>query len=227
MSTLRRSACTCGPWPTPPKMTAHLLEHVDAVVGEARRRSAVASSRVGVSTSARGPAARRGAAARARRSQDGQRERRRLAGAGLRAAEHVAAGEQVRNRLRLDRRRRCVARVGDRAQEGIDQAERRERRDGGWRVREVVTTTVSHGKRCHERVSLSTGGFSVAPPSTGDGADEARGLLVGWLSLRKPFRQRRRQPVPGAPRDERGGRTNSCDGVPCATRVEKSSTTPG
>src|SRR3954454_23794281 len=76
-------------------------------------------------------------------------------------------------------------------------------------------------------VFLSTGGFSVAPPSTGDGADEARGLLVGWLSLRKPFRQRRRQPVPGAPRDERGGRTNSCDGVPCAMRVEKSSATPG
>src|SRR4051812_6650105 len=76
-------------------------------------------------------------------------------------------------------------------------------------------------------VFLSTGGFSVAPPSTGDGAEEARGLLVGWLSLRKPFRQRRRQPVPGAPRDERGGRTNSCDGVPCATRVEKSSAAPG
>src|SRR3954466_837171 len=76
-------------------------------------------------------------------------------------------------------------------------------------------------------VFLSTGGFSVAPPSTGDGADEARGLLVGWQSLRKPFRQRRRQPVPGAPRDERGGRTNSCDGVPCATGVEKSSAAPG
>src|SRR3954469_316835 len=76
-------------------------------------------------------------------------------------------------------------------------------------------------------VFLSTGGSSVAPPSTGDGADEARGLLVGWLSLRKPFRQRRRQPVPGAPRDERGGRTNSCDGVPCATRVETSSAAPG
>jgi hypothetical protein len=37
--------------------------------------------------------------------QDRQRERRGLAGAGLGLAEHVAAGEQRRNRGRLDRRR--------------------------------------------------------------------------------------------------------------------------
>ena len=46
---------------------------------------------------------------REQRIEDRQREGRRLAGAGLRAAEHVAAREHVRNGLQLDRGRLRVA----------------------------------------------------------------------------------------------------------------------
>ena len=117
------------PLPDAAEHDGALAGDVDAVVGEVvrdlRRRArawASAPARAGP-----GPA---GAAWRARRSQDRQRERGRLAGAGLRAAEHVAPGEQVRDRLRLDRRRLLVAGGGDRALELIDEAQRRERRDG-------------------------------------------------------------------------------------------------
>jgi hypothetical protein len=55
--------------------------------------------------------------------QDRQRERRGLARAGLRGAEHVAAGEQRRDRRRLDRRRRLVADVLQRLQDGGVEAE--------------------------------------------------------------------------------------------------------
>ena len=66
-----------------------------AVGAESSRRFAAASSRVGERTSARigaRPLARR-FATRLQAVQDRQRERGRLAGAGLGAAEHVAAGE--------------------------------------------------------------------------------------------------------------------------------------
>jgi hypothetical protein len=43
-----------------------------------------------------------------------QHERRGLAGAGLRAADEIAAGEQLRHRLLLDRSRFFVAGIGDR-----------------------------------------------------------------------------------------------------------------
>ena len=55
--------------------------------------------------------------------QDRQRERRRLAGAGLCAAQQVAAGEQVGNRLGLDRRRRGVVLGADGALDRRAQAE--------------------------------------------------------------------------------------------------------
>ncbi len=45
--------------------------------------------------------------------EDRQRERGGLAGAGLRAAEDVAAGQQVRDRLRLDGGGRLVAGAED------------------------------------------------------------------------------------------------------------------
>jgi hypothetical protein len=51
-----------------------------------------------------------------------QRERGGLAGAGLRHAEHVAATQQHRDRLRLDRRRLGIAFLGKRLQQ--------ERREG-------------------------------------------------------------------------------------------------
>ena len=103
MSTSRRSASTCGPWPTPPKITAHVGGEVAAVgreaLGDLQRRArawARAPARAG-----RGARASR----RARQAiEDGQRERGRLAGAGLRAAEQVAPGKK-RDGLRLDGRR--------------------------------------------------------------------------------------------------------------------------
>ena len=58
-----------------------------------------------------------------------QREGRRLTGAGLRTAEEVAAGEDVRHRLGLDRRRRRVALVGERLEERLGEPKRREGRN--------------------------------------------------------------------------------------------------
>ena len=87
------------------------------------RRSARRARASGVSTSARMPSARPGGDRSTKRLQDRQRERRRLAGAGLRAAEQVAAREDVRDRLRLDRRRRGVALGRDGAQDRRDQPE--------------------------------------------------------------------------------------------------------
>jgi hypothetical protein len=63
--------------------------------------------------------------------QQRQREGRRLAGAGLSTAEEVAAGENMRHRLGLDRRRRRVALVGERLEERLGEPKRREGRDIG------------------------------------------------------------------------------------------------
>ncbi len=52
-----------------------------------------------------------------------QAERRRLAGAGLGLADHVAALEQLGDRLLLDRARRLVADVLERVEDGCGQAE--------------------------------------------------------------------------------------------------------
>ena len=65
--------------------------------------------------------------------QDRQRERGGLSGAGLRRAEHVAAGEQRRDRRRLDRRRGLVAHVAHRLQHGVVEAEIGEGEGGGRR----------------------------------------------------------------------------------------------
>ena len=53
-----------------------------------------------------------------------QREGRRLAGAGGRLGEHVAAGQQQRDRFALHRRRLFVAERGDGVHEGTGQAKR-------------------------------------------------------------------------------------------------------
>ena len=55
--------------------------------------------------------------------QQRERERRGLAGAGRRLAEHVAAGEQRRNRLALDGCRLLVAERGERGDEARVEAE--------------------------------------------------------------------------------------------------------
>jgi hypothetical protein len=58
------------------------------------------------------PPAARGARRPGQAIEDRERERGGLPGSGLGAAEHVAAGEQERDRPRLDRRRGGVAGVG-------------------------------------------------------------------------------------------------------------------
>ncbi|OIQ71701.1 hypothetical protein GALL_466790 [mine drainage metagenome] len=54
---------------------------------------------------------------------DRQRERRGLAGAGLRLADQVDSGEQLRDRLRLDRRRRLVTQRAQRVEQFSSEAE--------------------------------------------------------------------------------------------------------
>ena len=66
---------------------------------------------------------RRGARVREQLVEDRQRERRRLAGAGLGDADEIAARHQGRDRLRLDRRRLFVAHFGERVDEGLGEAE--------------------------------------------------------------------------------------------------------
>ena len=61
--------------------------------------------------------------------EDRQRERRGLAGAGRGLAEQVAAREQRRDRLALDRRRLLVAEAGQRLEQLVAQPEVGER---GW-----------------------------------------------------------------------------------------------
>ncbi len=63
--------------------------------------------------------------------QDRQREGRGLAGAGLGLPEHVAVGQQQRDRGGLDRRRRLVADLLQRLQDGRGDVEIGKRREGG------------------------------------------------------------------------------------------------
>jgi peptide/nickel transport system substrate-binding protein len=64
--------------------------------------------------------------------QDGKREGRRLAGAGLRHAEHVASGQQMRNGRGLDRRRRLIIVGAKRALQRLDQRELGKGRNHGY-----------------------------------------------------------------------------------------------
>ena len=86
-------------WPTPPKITALVEPQVPAVGREALAdlRGELARRREDERAALAAAVLRRRAA---RRCEDRQRERGRLAGAGLGAAEQVAAREHVRDRLR-------------------------------------------------------------------------------------------------------------------------------
>ena len=77
------------------------------------------------------PGAARPAAPAERRCSSGQRERGGLAGAGRGLAEQVAAGEQGRDRLALDRGGLFVAERGERLDEGGGEAEVGEGGHGG------------------------------------------------------------------------------------------------
>ena len=103
MSTPRRSAVTCGFWPTPPKIVREVRPA--ACASGARAWSIwLASSRVGARMSARGAFG----AGRAAVGQPGDQRKQEgigLARAGAATAEHVAPGKGVRQRGRLDGRR--------------------------------------------------------------------------------------------------------------------------
>ena len=97
------SACFCGSMPTPPKITVWRSGRCLPYVAKLSPICA-ASSRVGVSTRQRVWRWPRFGRGLGEPLQDRQRERRGLAGAGLREAEQVAPREHVRDRLGLDRR---------------------------------------------------------------------------------------------------------------------------
>ena len=104
-----------------------LRGNVDAVVGEVVRDLGRQLARRREHQRARSPAL---PARLARQAvEDRQSEGGGLAGSGLRAPENVAPGQEVRDRLRLNRRGPLVPGGRDRALKGINQSQRRERRE--------------------------------------------------------------------------------------------------
>jgi hypothetical protein len=93
--------------------------------------------------------------------QDRQRERRRLARAGLRRAEHVAPRQQRRDRRRLDRRRRLVADVLQRLQDGASRPRSAKRGGGGG---SATTTSALRVAVCvGGRVAISDAMAGIRP----------------------------------------------------------------
>ena len=92
-----------------------------------------------------------------------QAEARRLAGAGLGRAHHVAAAQHHRNRLRLDRRRRRVTHLGDRSEQLRVEAE----------VREVFWVGHQRGRASARKVATGAGirRGVVGPPGVEPGTD--------------------------------------------------------
>ena len=76
-----------------------------------------------------------------------QRERRGLAGAGLRDAEQIAAFEHIGNGLRLDRRRRGIAFVLERADERLGKAEIGKIGHGNLMQKCLSRVRWTHGRR--------------------------------------------------------------------------------
>ena len=160
MSTPRRSPCTCGCWPTPPK-TVRVVSPAVAASGIRACSICPTSSRVGARIRARGLPGTTRPAGLGEPGDQGQQERVGLAGAGAAAAEDVPAGQRVEQRGGLDRGGRGdVARL-----EGGDEVVRvrRGRRRTGWSVRKTREITLDGG--------VSPEGSSVVarPPSQGGG----------------------------------------------------------
>jgi len=80
----------------------HVAQGKVAAIGGKAFADCEASSRVGASTRARGPAQTLAPGAAGQAGQDGDGKGSGFAGAGLRAAEQIAAGQEKRNGLRLD-----------------------------------------------------------------------------------------------------------------------------
>ena len=124
-STPRRSAETCGPWPTPPK-TVREVRPRRCASGVIASSIWATSSRVGARISARGRRGCGAAAARREPGEQGQHEGVGLAGAGAAAAEHVATRERVGQRRGLDGGGGRDAARGEHLDEGGGHAERAE-----------------------------------------------------------------------------------------------------
>ena len=107
-STPLRKACSCGPMPTPPK-TAAPVSGVCTASALRSSRICAASSRVGVSTSARVVPPR----LVDQPMQDRQQERRGLAAAGLAQASTSRPASAGGNRVGLNRRRAGEAELAD------------------------------------------------------------------------------------------------------------------
>ena len=110
--------------------------------------------------------------------EDRQRERRGLAGAGLREADHVAALEQGRDGRGLDRRRGLVADVAQRPEHRLVETEVVEGGLGGGRL---VRHTV-HGRASRPRHGIRRRG-DVRHSTVTDFA-RLRGLSMSWPRCR-------------------------------------------
>ena len=135
MSTPRRSAWTCGCWPTPPKIDRAARRAVAAVGAEALVDLRRELARGGQDQDADRPRVRRCRGA-GEALEDGQGEGGGLAGAGLGAGEQVAAGEQAGGMARTGwawgwcSPRRAMRAAGARRGRGSKMAWK----SGGWRV---------------------------------------------------------------------------------------------
>ena len=180
-STPARRPCTCGFWPTPPKIVCEVRPKALAERGHggvdlrdelARRGENQGTRSACQAAPARYPATEAG--------QQGQEEGVRLAGAGATAAEHVAAGDRVRQGRRLDRGREgCDAEVVEDRDEvgGHAQADERLGNEAVRRQESSLSVGVSH---------------PAAPPAVGAKAWASRvrrrGLRFGRAGAGSPRR---------------------------------------
>ena len=175
---------------TPPN--AVFVNRPSAVAsGVSASLTCMASSRVGTRTSALG---RCGAARPLGRDpgQQRQAERERLAGAGLAAAEHVPAGERVRDGGGLDRERRGDALAVQRADERGRHTERVESRRGNG-IRRARFDRGRGGDRLVALRPVAVGRGHGSGRLVEDGRERARSIkqrhVMGYLSTRSlsPF----------------------------------------
>ena len=198
MSTPARRAATCGPWLTPPWMTATRRPMAWAM-GAVVAATWAASSRVGTRTRARGKLGRRVCGRRRQGDDGGHREGDGLAAAGAGPAEHVTAGERAGQGGGLDGERRRAA--------GLDQggddrrrarrAPRRWCRPAGCRRPRSRTPGRSAGRRTAGGVG---GGLAGRPRRRGARADGLVGMKgVPFDSESWPLMLRPHAPKNGNP----------------------------
>ncbi len=159
MSTPRWNARSCGVYDMPPATSARRQTRVRAS-GASTSATCMASSRVGTRTRPR--AQPEAALAPARVGDHRQAEGERLARPGLPAAEHVAAGERIRDGGALDRERLGDPGGGELGDQALRHAEigeaaagGRDRRQRGPRLRRRPAHLVGVGVRTERRASVA------------------------------------------------------------------------